>query len=378
MKAMLTQGLRVLHVSTHLNVGGITRYVSTLSSALVKKGHSVSVVSAGGELAADLEAQGVRCHTFPIRTKNEFNPKLFFSLPAINHLVIDGKFDVLHAHTRVTQVLANLVSEKTKVPLVTTVHGFYKTNLGRRLFPSWGKRAIAISPLVAKELKEKHGVEDSRIAVVMNGIDVEGWNQKFRNIIPSEVRREAGIPEKAIVVGSVSRLVQDKGHEFLIRAVAKLRTRFPALCVAIVGDGREKGKLEALAGELDMESAVFWFPELKEIAGILSVMDIFVHPATYREGFGLSIAEAMTAGKPVIVTDIPALNSIFTNGQDAMIVKPSDAEALAEAICRLIENPSESAALAERGRGMASKLCALDRWVGEIENVYREVAGKNA
>ena len=73
-------------------------------------------------------------------------------------------------------------------------------------------------------------------------------------------------------------------------------------------------------------------PNLDDISSALAVTDIFVHPATFREGFGLSIAEAMIAKIPVIVTDIPAVNSMFQNGVNGLVVPPKDPEAIAKAI----------------------------------------------
>ena len=73
--------LNVLHLTTHLNIGGISTYVSLLGKAMTKKGHHVAVLSSGGDLEKDLREQKVHSYNFPIRTKSEIHPKLYWALP---------------------------------------------------------------------------------------------------------------------------------------------------------------------------------------------------------------------------------------------------------------------------------------------------------
>ena len=105
---------------------------------------------------------------------------------------------------------------------------------------------------------------------------------------------------------------------------------------------------------------------------MLSVMDILAHPATHREGFGLSIAEAMIAQVPVIATDIPAINTLLKDGLNGRVVKPKDAGALASAIRDLIKDPAKARSLAMKGRETAVSICQPERMAREIEQVYKE------
>src|SRR3989344_6410499 len=92
--------MKILNLTTHLNVGGISNYLAMTGSRLVRMGHEVVVVSSGGNFKEVLEKKGIRCLDFPIRTKNEFHPKLFFALPKIIRLVKREKFDLVHAPKR--------------------------------------------------------------------------------------------------------------------------------------------------------------------------------------------------------------------------------------------------------------------------------------
>lgn len=367
------KSLKVLHLTTHVNIGGITSYLLMVGEKLIEKRCTVGVLSSGGEMAEDLRAKHFSVHEFPIKTKSELHPKLYWALPKIVDLVKSEKYDLLHAHTRVTQVLAYFISLVTKVPVVTTAHGFFKPRFGRRLFGAWGKRVIAISPMVAEDLQNSHHVPEAKIRVVQNAVDVVSLKKRLSEKDTRALRESYGIDKDAVVLGSISRLVEDKGHGYLIQAVQKLKPKFPKIFLVILGDGRERENLQKLAASLGIEENVLMIPSLKDTTVVLSMIDIFVHPATYREGFGLAIAEAMIAKKPVVATNIWAVNSLIQDGVNGYLVEPKNVEGLVKKISFVIENREISREVTERAYEMAEKLCSLDRMVSEIQAVYEEV-----
>src|SRR5438045_567543 len=108
--------MKVLHLTTHVNIGGITTYIAKLVPAFNKLGIESFVVSSGGTCAHDLNRRGAKTFELPIRTKNELHPKIFLALPALACIVRKNKIDVLHAHTRITQVMAAVLQKKTGIP----------------------------------------------------------------------------------------------------------------------------------------------------------------------------------------------------------------------------------------------------------------------
>ncbi|MBI4353114.1 MAG: glycosyltransferase family 4 protein [Candidatus Omnitrophica bacterium] len=366
---------KVLHLTTHLNAGGVTRYISEVGSEMIKRGGEAAVLSSGGDWQNLLEEKGLRLFRFPIRTKNEFHPKLLWALAGTVRLVRREKFDLMHAHTRVTQVLASWVSWLTKIPFVSTAHGYYKPRFGRRLFGAWGARVIAVSPLVAEELEKSHKVPKSRIRVVYNGIDIEGHRRRILEKNPSAVRRDLGIGERTFVIGSVSRLVRDKGHEDLVEAAARLLRKKSDVFLLMIGDGREKERLEKKIRKLKLEGRARLLPSQTDITGFLSIMDVFVHPAVFREGFGLAMLEAMAAKIPVIASNIWAINSIIRHGVNGFLVEPKKPAELAEAIRFVMEHPENAGAVAQNAYQMACRLYSVERMADELETVYGEVVG---
>jgi glycosyltransferase involved in cell wall biosynthesis len=323
-------------------------------------------------MAPAFEAQGVRVFRFPVRVKSELHPALYASLPGLSALVRRERYDVLHAHTRVTQLLAAFLSRLNGVPYVTTAHGYYKKRLSRRVFGFWGRRVIAVSPLVAEALRETHGVDPARIRVVPNAVDGEDLRRRLSAADRAAARRTFGFDERSFVLACVSRLVEDKGHAHLVDALASLKDEMPHLGLLILGDGRERASLEARVRRAGLEGRVKLLPAVPDVAPVLSAADVFVHPATHREGFGLSLAEAMIAEKPVIVTDIPAVNSIVFDRVNGLVVAPKNAAALAGAVRFLASHPAESRALAAKGRADAERLASPGAMLDGLEAVYRE------
>ena len=140
--------MKVLHLTTHLNVGGITSYLYQLSQGLQKIGVQVSIASSGGMCSSKFEEQKIPIYRIPLNTKSELSPKLALSFLSLKRLYQKEHWDLLHAHTRVSQCLAQALSFYCNIPYVTTFHGFYHHHLGRKLFPCLGQKTIANSHAV--------------------------------------------------------------------------------------------------------------------------------------------------------------------------------------------------------------------------------------
>lgn len=363
---------KVLHLTTHLNSGGITVYILRLVDFLRSAEFETLIFSCGGEYASLFQEKNVKLLMCDIRTKSEIHPKLIPALGRLIRAIREEKIDILHAHTRITQVLAYWAGKYTGVPVVTTCHGFYKVRLGRRLLPAWGQRAIAISEPVGKHLADDFHVPAKSIRVVSNAVDIKLLDEQYQKHSSETVRKDFGFAKEDRVIGIVARLVNDKGHEYLLRAAAELYRDFPDIRILIVGDGRERPILEDLAKALGIEARVVFTGNITDVSRALAAMDIFAFPATWREGFGLSIVEAMTCGKPVIVTNIWALNSLIQNEDTGFLVEPKSVPALAEAIRKLLEDAALRRRIGESARKAVERLFTIERMAAEISDVYKE------
>lgn len=366
--------MKVLHLTTHLNVGGITSYILRLIGPLQKHGIETHVLSSGGELVPAFQELGAMVHELPIRTKNELHPKLYWAIPKILSIVRENGIDLLHAHTRVAQVMSLWIQKITGIGVVTTCHGFYKQRLGRRLIPAWGDRVIAISQPVEQYLIENFKIPRERRCVIYNAVDIDLLLEAYHRQNPADLRRQFGFGLNDPVLGVIARLVKDKGQDYLIRAVDRLRKSFSSIRLLIVGEGREKENLRQLVQYLGLQNQVVFTNNLLDVTQALAVMDIFVFPPTWREGFGLSIVEAMACSKPVVVTNIWALNSIIQDGVNGILVEPKQVDALTYGISLLLNNPQLSQSIGSEGKQMVENRFSIRRMAKEIAEVYKELS----
>ncbi len=361
--------MKILHLTRHLEIGGIPRYVLDLTIQHQARGHQITVAAMGGAKVPALEASGARHVEIPLSSKFEFGPKLWLSWKALLPVLRKNHFDIVHAHTRIAQLLAHLIERHHGIPAVTTCHGFFRPNLGRHLWPCWGRKVIAISAVVAQHLKTVHGVPRENIVCVPSGIDATPFLRQFSQEQIFSLRAQLGIGRHAQVVGTVARLSAGKGLNHLLGAVALLVARNPQAHCLIVGDGNERKRLESLAGTLKITKHVTFAGAAQDVAPYLAMMDVFILPSL-TEGLGLAILEAFAAGKPVVASRAGGIINVVEDGKNGVLVRPGDERSIAQAVERLLSDRAWAQTLAQAGRKTVQEKFLLSRMAQEIENVY--------
>lgn len=364
--------MNILLVATHFNTGGITTYILTLAKGFIQRGHKVIVVSSGGELVEALQKMGGAHFPMNISTKSELDPKIYLAALRLRNVVAYKKIDIIHSHTRVTQVLGQVLSFLTKIPYVATCHGFYKLRLSRRLWPCWGDAAIAISPPVQEHLTRDFGVPEKKTFLVHNGIDVS------RFPVPDEKSRQEkrglyGFSDH-LVIGIIARLADVKGHSVLIRALPKVLKRFPNAQLLIVGEGKEEENLRRLVQQLNIGEHVTFMSIVNRTAEILPLFDVSVLPSL-DEGLGISIMEAQIMGVPVIATNVGGIPSLIKDGETGLLVNPGDPDALADAIIRVLNDKELAKRLGTQAREFILREFNSDLMVEDTLAVYQKVIG---
>jgi len=184
--------MRILHLTSHLYVGGITSHVLSLSTALTRRGHHVIVASGGGELEPRLAGEGILHWPAPLATSVEFSPQVWLASRTLAERLQRTPPALLHAHTRVGQVVADRLSRRLQIPYVTTWHGFFRPNLGRRLWPCTGDLVIAISEPVRRHLVTVFRVPEERVRFIPHGIDPEPFEQPVDPVQQQRLRDRSG------------------------------------------------------------------------------------------------------------------------------------------------------------------------------------------
>jgi glycosyltransferase involved in cell wall biosynthesis len=364
--------MNVLLMTSHLRIGGITSYITMVATGLRARGHRVWVAAGGGPLAEQLRRQGVSVVHVPVHTKSVLHPKLWWATRRLRKLIREEHIDVIHAQTRVTQWIAMRLTQRGGPPLVTTWHGFFRPHLGRRLWPCMGDRVIAISPPVAQHLVQDFRVAPEHMVLIEHGIPMDQFQAPTPEIVRT-LRAEFGFPQDAFIVGTVARLVPDKGIDTLARAMARLVNTYPQLRCLIIGSGPEEDRLQQLVKELMLTDRIVFMHSQVELHVPLSVLDCFALPVRGHEGFGLVLVEAMAMEIPVIASTQPALRYILDDGAAGLLVPPEDAAALAQAIAQLIDDPMAAEQLGLRGYARVQQAFSLSRMIDTLEEVYHHV-----
>lgn len=355
--------MKILLLTSHLNYGGISSYAFFLAKTLTKLGHDVFFSSAAGDLIGQLKKNDVKFIHMPSHIKSELNPLNIVCLLKLIMFMKKESVDIIHAQTRITQVLAEQLSKITKVPYVSTCHGFFRRNLGRIISPCWGTKVIAISEAVKKHLMIDFYVPAEKIALVPNGINIKQFKVSSKRTDIKHTDRTVGI---------IARLSTIKGHSYLIDAMVQVLEEFSNARLFIFGQGNIKYELIKQAKKLKIDDKIFFLPAVSNTAEILQEVDIFVMPSL-QEGLGLSILEAQACSVPVIASNVGGIPSIVKHDVTGLLVPPKDSSALAGAIMRLMEDRELAIRLGQRARYEVENKFNLETMTNKIVQVYEEV-----
>ncbi|MDD5730457.1 MAG: glycosyltransferase family 4 protein [Candidatus Omnitrophica bacterium] len=359
--------MNILYLTTHLNTGGITSYILTLAKGMKQKGHNVYVASSGGELAAKLLEAGVTNFNIPIKTKQEFSPKVFVSLFKLLKFAKENNIDIIHSNTRVTQVLGFFLGALSRRAYISTCHGFFKGRFFRKIFPCWGKKVIAISEPVREHLVKDFGVRADNIRLIHNGIDTERFKYKAARSRES-LKRDLGL-EDGPVVGTIGRLSDVKGHIYLVEAMKTVLEKAPGAKLLIVGEGNMEKELKAMSLKLGIEKNICFLAGVPDTAEILSVMDVFAMPSL-NEGLGLSLMEAMSMGLAVVGSSVGGIKSLIKPGYNGLLVGAADSRGLAGAILELFGDRAKAESLGRNAREFVRQNFSQDKMIQETVEVY--------
>ncbi len=368
--------MRILLLTTHLNIGGISTYTVTLAKALKSKGHEVFVASNGGVLTPELTQAGISHIKIDILTKSELSPKVFRAVFEISKIVKRLGIDIIHSQTRITQAAGFFISKSCGIPMVTTCHGFFRRNIGRTILPAWGEKVIAISDAVRENLINYFGVNKDRVCLIYNGIEVKKFLKDFQEEEKDKLKDKFGIKRNYSVIGMIARFTPDKGYYTLLRAFYRIVREKPNVQLVLVGGGDRKQDIINLSQRLDIsDDVIFVKPQINTV-NALAVMDVFMFTPERREGLGLALLEALASGKPVVATNVGGISSIVEDGVNGFLVEPSKPEVLVEPVLKLLKDKALYAKMAQAGRETVVGKFSINGMADKTEELYKEVINK--
>lgn len=386
---------RILFVINGTDFGGTESALSTMAYRLHQRGHDVHVLSLkpvgrtgrvltdSGISVTSLEMPEVAGYTAVASGCWRLAKRLRQHRPEIVHSFLPRANIVSCLALKIARLKALHISNERS----TDLHRRNTVTRLNRFTARWIDHVLAVSTEVRDVLVERERIAAHKISVLGNGIDPD---QVDAQPAP-RVRETLSLDPEGFTLCSAGRLVPDKGHVYLIRAIARMRAAARANLL-LVGEGPEEARLRAEAAAEGLSNRVHFLGYRPDLLGILKTVDIFVLPSL-EEGIPIVLLEAMACARPVVATDVGGIHTLILPGETGVLVPPAEiwtrragapngtgpvdpqtamsgVAALAEAIDRLVASPSAAAEMGQRARQYIGEQFALDRIVTRLEHLY--------
>ncbi|MGH7770922.1 MAG: glycosyltransferase [Candidatus Binatia bacterium] len=368
---------QVLHIQKAKGIAGSEKYLLTLLPELKRKGIDIEflgLVEAGretDEFGVELEGRGITTTKIPIRA--DFDPiclwQVYRSIKRTGpHLV--------HTHLIHGDLYGTIAAKLARVPhVISTKHGyssfhrisrFYRLN---KLIAPFVDRYITISQALQEHCIRAEGIPESKMRTIHYALQMPVLNGDGGR---QALRVKLGLPTDGFLLVSVGRLIEVKGHKYLLNGIREIKEKGRNVRLLVVGDGPQRTNLEKFAVELGIAQEVSFLGLRRDVWPLLLASDLFVL-ATLGEGFGLVLLEAMAAGKPIVASNVTSIPEIVVHGRTGLSVPARDSNALAEAICYLMERPDLRWKMGEAGRERLKEHFTVEKMVQATEKLYEEV-----
>jgi len=373
---MKTNKKSILHVCTV----GITARVFLLPifKKLQNEGFDVTFACTDDEDARFVEAQGISF--YPVKISRSISISDISAIIKLYKFFKKNNFVLVNTHTAKAGFAGRTAAWLARVPLIIhTAHGLViHENLSSvkkiiyKFLERWiGKKTsafIVVTDKVGEELIKTGIAEKNKIHRIYNGINLDDFsklNESSRTIS----REKFNIKNDETVIGTLSRLVPDKGLKDLIKAFALTHKLNPKTKLILAGEGPLKDELVKLAEELKIKDSVIFIGWQNNVPQTLALFDIFCLP-TLREGFGYVFLEAQAAGVPVIATKISPLTETMQDGESAILVPPNSPEEISTAIQKILGDESLRIRLTENGLKNVRERFDQKNQLNEIVDLY--------
>lgn len=379
--------LKILHIITNLPVGGAQDNTLITVEGLDKGRYDVSLMSASDGRWLD---RARKIDDIRLIFIEELIRKidLFYDLIAlvkIYRIIKKGNYDIVHTHSSKPGFSGRIAARLAGVPyIIHTVHGFpfndFMNPLMRKFFIYLERYLskltdilITVSKLNLKKVIELNIAPARKLVNIYSGIRFEKFNVP---VDIEEKKRNLGIDVSQKVIGMVGRLSAQKAPQYFIKSIPGIRERFPQARFIIVGDGELRNELEELIRSLDLTAVVKIFGFRDDVPEILQILDIYVLSSCW-EGLGRSLTEAMFLSRPVVATAVEGVPELVIDEETGLLVPPRDAEAIAQAVIRLLDHPEYARRLGENAHNKIVSHFSADTMITEIDRLYQRITSAN-
>lgn len=302
--------------------------------------------------------------------RGKFDP---MTLPAMLRIVDQKRIDILHLHGYGATTFGRMVGAMRGIPTILHEHANLTTTpwfqkVADKALEPFTDVALAVSQSTADFVIHARLIPERKTQVVYLGVPLEEFSRDRSVDEIAAARAELGIAPDEFAIGTITRLHDSKGNNFLVDAAAKVVQERPNARFFLVGEGPLLPSLEAQARALNLGDRFVFAGFRRDVAATLSAFDLSAFPSLW-EGTPITAFEALAMGKPIVATDADGLLDILTDGHDAVIVPRRDADALARKLIWAIDSPAERARLSANARVTGREYDIL-AFVRKMERLY--------
>ena len=317
-----------------------------------------------------LEERGIKVHYLGFGKISPAN------ITGISKLIESERADIVHLHGYSAANFGRIAARLKGIPNIVHEHAVLKVQphqyIADKLLARLTDVAIAVSGNVKEFMIRSRSIPQHKIQTIGNGIQLDKYG-KVDETLKQKKRHELGIEDDVKIIGTVTRLREEKGNEYLIKALPMMLEQDVNFTLLIVGDGPLRDKLERLVIDLRVGNVVKFLGFRSDVPELLSLFDIQVIPSL-TEGFPLCLAEAMASKNAVVATEVGGMKEIGIDGETVSFVPPKDSRAIADKIIYLLNNPEYLSDISENAVRY-SKVFGIENSIKCIQQEYEMLVG---
>jgi len=365
-----SHAVRVMHIIWSLDLGGAEQVVVNLTRHLNRERFQpiVCCLNEKGRYASLVENEGI-----PIFEMNK-KPKLdLFLIPRLVKLIKRMEIDLIHTHLFSANLWGRIAAKLAGVPVISTEHGMdtWRNSIDLALdqwLTSFNAKIVCVSEGVKKFYSTRNYSLNGKVKIIHNGIEIDKFAPASDRI---EIRRQLGLGPDTHVVGIVGRLVPEKAHNDFIDAIKLLSDQDQQIRGLIIGEGKLLNQLKAKVIKMRLEDKIYFLGNRKELPILYQAMDVFVM-SSLREGFPLTILEAMAAKVPIVATNVGGVGECIEHEKDGILVEPKNPKKLAEAIQRILTDQNLKEKLIHHANEKVRSRFSVQKMTKDHELLYEE------